>query len=291
MVAEMILVTGATGSNGRELINVLTLTGVAVRAMVRSMEHAQGLIGRDGVDVVVGDFDRAETLRAVLKGIDRAFLVTNSSERAEQQQLAFVEAGSAEGLRHIVKLSQLAADENSPVRFLRYHGVVERSIRESGMEYTFLRPNLYMQGLLGFAPTISAAGTFSAAAGDSVVSMVDVRDNAAAAAAALTTAGHEGKTYDLTGPQGLTHVEMANIMSSILGRRIVFVDQSPDEMQAAMLKMGMPRWQAEGLVEDYAHYRRGEASAVSTGVIEATGVRPRSFEEFVHDYRNVLLNL
>ena len=291
MVAEMILVTGATGSNGRELINVLTLTGVAVRAMVRSMEHAQGLIGRDGVDVVVGDFDRAETLRAVLKGIDRAFLVTNSSERAEQQQLAFVEAGRAEGLRHIVKLTQLAADENSPVRFLRYHGVVERSIRESGMEYTFLRPNLYMQGLLGFAQTISAAGTFSAAAGDSVVSMVDVRDNAAAAAAALTTAGHEGKTYDLTGPQGLTHVEMANIMSSILGRRIVFVDQSPDEMQAAMLKMGMPRWQAEGLVEDYAHYRRGEASAVSTGVIEATGVRPRSFEEFVHDYRNVLLNL
>jgi uncharacterized protein YbjT (DUF2867 family) len=152
------------------------------------------------------------------------------------------------------------------------------------MAYTFLRPNLYMQGLLAFRAAIKSTGKFFAAAGDAKVSVVDVRDNAAAAAAALTEPGHEGRTYDLTGAEALTHAEMAARLSETVGRPIAFVDIPPAAMQDALLGAGFALWQAEGLLEDYAHYRRNEASAVRPGVQEATGKPPRSFSDFARDY-------
>ena len=188
------------------------------------------------------------------------------------------------GLRHLVKLSQFAADEHSPVRFLRYHAAIERAIRESGMAYTFLRPNLFMQGLLGFIQSIKANGSFGAAAADARISVVDVRDNAAAAATALTGPGHEGRTYTLTGPAALTHGEMAAAIAAATGRPVTFENTSPEAMLAALLGMGMDPWQADGLIEDYAHYRRGEAAAVENGVQEATGNPPRPFQAFANDY-------
>ncbi len=169
------------------------------------------------------------------------------------------------------------------MRFLHYHAAVERAIREAGLDYTFLRPNLYMQGLLGFASTIKAEGRFYAAVGDAKVSIVDVRDNAAAAAAALTGEGHAGKTYTLTGPEALSHADMAAELSDALGRTIIFVDVPPKAMREALSHTSMPVWQADGLIEDYAHYHRGEAAVVASGVQDATGAAPRPFAAFARD--------
>lgn len=236
----MILITGATGSNGTELVKLLASRGIPVRAMVRSKNGATKIAGLPGVELTIGDFDHPATLDQALQGVERAFLLTNSTERAESQQRAFVNAGRRAGLRHVVKLSQFAADERSPVRFLRYHAAIERMIVQSGMAYTFLRPNLYMQGLLGFAGSIKSSGKFFAAAADARVSVVDVRDNAAVAAAALTEPGHEGRTYTLTGPEALTHAEMAAAISDAIGRPVTFVDVPPDAMRDALFGMGMP---------------------------------------------------
>lgn len=284
----MILVTGATGANGAELIKLLASRGVSLRAMVRSRDGAKEIAALPGVELALGDFDDKASLGQALQGVERAFLLTPSTDRAEAQQLAFVDAARRAGVRHVVKLSQFAADEGSPVRFLRYHAAVERAVRESGMAWTFLRPNLFMQGLLGFGRSIKAEGRFYAAASDARVSAVDVRDNAAAAAAALTEGGHEGRTYDLTGPEALTHAEMAARLSDATGRSITFIDIPPDAMRGALVDMGMPAWQADGLVEDYAHYRRGEATAVLPGVRDATGRPPRDFAGFARDHAAVL---
>ena len=137
----MILVTGATGNVGIELARILTARGVPFRAMVRSEEAARTTDALVGAEIVVGDFDDTATIARALAGMERAFLLTNSSERAEAQQAAFVAAAWRAGVRHIVKLSQWAADPRSPVRFLRYHAAVENAISASGMAYTFLRPN------------------------------------------------------------------------------------------------------------------------------------------------------
>src|ERR687890_1545092 len=279
----MILITGATGNNGTEILKRLLRADVQVRAMVRNRERASA-IASPHVEVVEGDFDRPETLLAALDGVERAFLLTHSSERAQAQQIAFVDAARQSGVTHVVKLSQFAADANAPDSFRRYHAVVEAALQASGLAYTILRPNLYMQGLLNFRSTIATQNAFYVAAGDAKVSMVDVRDNADVAVAALTEDGHEGKIYDLTGPQALTHAEMAEGLSEALGRQVMFIDIPPEAMREALLGLGFPEWQAEGLVEDYAHYRRGEAEAVTSGVQDAIGKAPRSFEEFSSDY-------
>lgn len=282
----MILVTGATGNNGSEIVKLLAAQNVPVRAMVRDRQKASEIAAAN-VAVVEADFDRPETLLPVLNGVQQAFLVTNSSERAQSQQIAFVEAAKQSGVTRIVKLSQFAAEANSPVRFLRYHAAVEAAIQASGMAYAFLRPNLFMQGLLNFRSTIATKNAFYAAIGDAKVSIVDVRDIAEVAVAALTSSEHEGKTYDLTGSQALAHAEMAQYISNAIGRQITFVDIPPDTMLDILLKSNFPAWQAEGLIEDYAHYQRGEAAIIASGVQDVTGKAPRSFETFARDYASM----
>ena len=153
-----------------------------------------------------------------------------------------------------------------------------------GIAYTFLRPNLFFQGLFAFARSIAAERRFYAPIGDAKVSAVDVRDIAAVAAIALTEAGHEGATYTLTGPAAITHAQIAAALSSALGRDITFIDVPPEAF-AQTLQGILPPWQVQGLLEDYAHYRRGEAASVSPTVAEITGRPARDVEQFAHDYR------
>jgi uncharacterized protein YbjT (DUF2867 family) len=279
----MILVTGATGSNGKEIVKRLTTRNVQVRPMVRNRDRTSA-IAVPNVEVVEGDFDRPATLLDSLAGVERAFLLTSSSERAQAQQIAFIDAARQSSVAHIVKLSQFGADANSTGRFQRYHAAVEAVLMASGIAYTFLRPNLFMQGLLNLRSTIATQSAFYVAAGDAKVSAVDVRDVAEVAVAALMEAGHEGKIYELTGPQALTHAEMAEHLSAALGHHIAFVDIPPDAMRDALIGVGFPVWQVEGLIEEYALYRGGEAATVTSSVRDAIGKDPRSFEEFAHYY-------
>lgn len=281
----MILVTGASGNNGTELIKLLVERGVPVRAMSRKQPSR----GNNGVEFVAADFDDRESIEPALEGVEQDFLVTPSSEKVEAQQLSFVEAAKAAGVRNLVYLSQLHAAKVSPVRFLRYHAVVEEAINSSGMTFTHLRPNLFMQGLLAFASSIKSEGRFYAPIGDARVSIVDVRDIAAAAAAALTESGHEGKTYDITGPEALTHAEMASHLSEAAGKQVTFVDIPESAMREALVGFGLPQWQADGLIEDYAHYRRGEAATIANVVRNVTGQPPRSFWAFARDYVQAFL--
>jgi uncharacterized protein YbjT (DUF2867 family) len=212
--------------------------------------------------------------------VDRLFLLIPSSAEVEGQQKAFVDAAKQRNVRHIVNLSQLGADEHSADRFQRYHGAVENYIRKSGMAFTFLRPNLFMQALLKFRATITAQGALFAPAGEGRVSVVDVRDIAAVADRTLTEAGHEGKVYPITGPEALSHAEK---LSEALGKPVRHVDISPDRMRETLLSVGMPPWQVDGVVEDYDQYRNGEADVV-TSTVNVTGREPHSFAQFARDY-------
>ena len=279
----MILITGATGTVGSEVVKRLSAQGVDARAVTRDLRKAEAH-RLPHVQFVEDDLDDPESMRTACDGADRVFLLTNSTERAEQQQLAFTRVAEVCGVRHIVKLSQLHADMNSPERFLRYHGVVEAAIHASGLTYTFLRPNLFMQGMLNFRQSIQQQSAFFAAAGDERISAVDIRDLADVAVAALTTSEHDNQSYALTGPETLTFAEMAHQLSRAVGRTITFIDVPPEAMRAALMELGFPEWQADGLVEEFAMYRRGEAAEVESGVQEALGRSRCSFEEFARDY-------
>jgi uncharacterized protein YbjT (DUF2867 family) len=279
----MIVITGATGTVGSEVVKRLSAQGVQVRAVTRHPRKAEAN-PLPYVQLVYGDFEDPESMRRACSGVDRAFLVTNSTARTEQQQIAFTRVAHQSGVRHIVKLSQLHADAGSPARFLRYHAAVEAAIQASGLISTFLRPNLYMQGLLHFRQSIQEQSAFFAAAGDAGISAVDVRDVADVAVAALTTAQHDNQIYALTGPDTLTFAAMAHQLSRAVGRPITFVDVPPESMRAALADLGFPAWQADGLLEEFAMYRRGEAAGVEPGVRDALGRPPRSFDAFARDY-------
>jgi uncharacterized protein YbjT (DUF2867 family) len=281
MTDGMVLVTGATGNTGRPLVEMLRDSDVPVRAMVRSAAAGAQLAGRT-VEVVVADFDDPESISAALAGVERAYLVTPSSEGAQGQQERFVELAVKAGVQQLVKLSQLAADEGSPVRFLRYHAAVERRVREVGIGFTFLRPNLYFQGLFALSGPIRDQGVLPAPIGDARVSAVDVRDIAAVAAVALTEPGHTGATYTITGPAAITHAEIADAIAVATGRPVTFVDVPPDAFAESVRGM-LPDWQIEGLLEDYAHYSRGEAAEVLPTVAEVTGHAPRTVTDFARE--------
>ncbi len=283
----MILITGATGTVGREVVQRLSAQAVPVRAVTRDLRRAEAN-APPAVQFVQGDFDDPESMQRACAGVERAFLLTNSTERAEQQQIAFTRVAQRSEVRHIVKLSQLHADANARERFLRYHGVVEAAIQATDLTFTFLRPNLYMQGLLNFRQSIREKGAFFAAAGEARISAVDVRDLADVAVAALTSSGHDNKVYSLTGPAALTFTAMGEQLSKAVGRSIRFVDVPPEAMQAALVDLGFPPWQSDGLLEEFAMYRRGAAAGVELGVREALGRAPRSFDEFARDHASLL---
>ena len=276
-----ILITGATGSTGSAITQNLTAAGHPVRVMVRKPPAAGAFPA--AVDAVIGDFDDPKSMAAALTGVRRAYLVTPSSDKAQQQQMQFADQAAAAGVETLVVLSQLGSESTSPVRFLRYHAAVEEHIRNLGIGYTFLRPNLFFQGFLAFAGLIAQSNMFFAPIGSSAVSAIDVRDIAAVAAAALTQDGHRNATYTLTGPAAITHEEIAAAMSAALGHRITFADAPPEQFGAALAGI-LPAWQVEGTLEDYAHYSRGEAAFVSTAVNDITGRPPRDIAQFCRDY-------
>jgi uncharacterized protein YbjT (DUF2867 family) len=283
----VILITGATGTVGSEVVNRLSAQGKQVRAVTRDLNKVEAN-RLPHVQFVEGDFNDPDSMRRACSGVERAFLLSNSTERAEQQQITFVEVARNSGVQHIVKLSQLHANVKSPGRFLRYHAAVEAAVQAAGMTFTFLRPNLYMQGLLNFRQSIKEKSAFFAAAGEARISAVDVRDLADVAAAALTSSQHDKKSYSLTGPEALTFGEMAKQLSTALGRTIAFVDVPPEAMRQALAGLGFPPWQADGLLEEFAMYRRDEAAGVESGVFQALSRRPRSFGEFASDYAPLL---
>jgi len=279
-----LLITGATGSVGTQLVNKLVNMNVSFRALVRNNDQGDLMAHLPQTEIAVGDFSDSDSIVQALQGIEKAFLLTNSSEQAEELQLNFVNAAYKAGVKHIVKLSQLAADENSPVRFLRYHAVVENRIKELGMNYTFLRPNLFMQGLIAFGHSIKYEGKFYGSLGNAAVSAVDIRDIAGVVAKVLTENGHENKIYNITGEESLTHFQMAEIFSRILKTEIRYIDLNSEQMHGALTVAGFPEWQIGGLIEDYAHYARGEASEISNTVSNITGKPSIGFEQFVNDH-------
>lgn len=213
----------------------------------------------------MADLDDPTSLAAALDGVDALFLNTPSSERAAEQQIRCADLAVAAGVRRIVLLSQLGARIDSPVRFLRWHAEVEAHVAGLPLEVTVLRPNLFAQAVAGAVQQ----GVLGAPIGDARVSLVDTRDIAAMAAVALTEDGHDHAIYTLTGPAAVTHTEVA----MALGAR--FVDL-PEAHFRELLAAVMPPWQLDGLIEDYAHYRRGEAAEVDSAIPTVLGRPARS---------------
>lgn len=276
----MILVTGAGGLNGRELLRRLSAWGVPARALVRSIARAGGLSSLPQVEIVEGDMARPETLAAPLRGIDRAMLISSSDPAMVEVQSSFIDAASRAGVRHVVKLSGIIPGLDSPFRFARMHAEIERRLEASGMAFTHLRAGEFMPAYFRQVPSIVAKGALFLPMENATIASIDVGDIAEVAATVLTGAGHEGKIYALTGPEALTMAEVAAKLSAATGKTIRYVNVAPEDARKAQLAAGVPPYLADALAELFAERRKGRESKVSPVVPKILGRPATSFDQF-----------
>jgi uncharacterized protein YbjT (DUF2867 family) len=279
----MILVVGASGTNGREVVERLASSGRAVRALVRDRGKAVGL-RRPNVEVVEGDLDDPPSLDAALAGVGRALFVAAVDRRYAGWFANFLAASRRTGSPHVVRFSAMGAGTGSPAEIARQHGEADEALAGSGLPYTILRPNSFHQNLLWSAGTIKDQGAFYLPLGDARQSLVDVRDIAAVAVEVLNGPGHEGKTYELTGPESLTYHEVADQLSAALGKPVRYVDVPPGVALDSMLKGGMPAWNAQAVVELYGVFATGAFARTTDAVSRVTGRGPIPFGQFARDH-------
>jgi uncharacterized protein YbjT (DUF2867 family) len=273
----MILVTGASGTVGREVVSALVSAGARFKAGYRSRPENVP----DRVESVAIDFERPETLAPALRGVETVFLLSNMVEPEKR----VVDEAKKAGVKRVVKLSvNGAADE--AFTFARWHRAVERHIESSGLGWTFLRPSGFMQNFFNYmGDSIRKQGAFYTATGPrGAGAHIDARDIGAAAAVALTRDGHDGKAYELTGPKAITYDEAARILSQAAGREIRHVAITPEQYRQGALAMGMPAPYVDALVDLDRAYAAGALVQVTDAVKELTGRDPIAFEQFAKDY-------
>lgn len=282
----MILVTGATGMVGGHVLRQLTGQSAPVRALVRSEEKGDTLRGYD-CELAVGSYEDAGSLDRALQGTDHVFLISPANEHMAQQEKGLVDAAVRAGSSpHIVKLAAAGVDApgETGVNFLAQHRRVVEHLRETGLATTVLAPNGFMQNLLGLAGSIQEQGAFFLPAGDAAISLVDARDVAAVAAHVLTSEGHAGATYTVTGSEALTYQHVAERLGAALGKPVRYVDVPGEAARSAMVEAGMLPWMADGLVALNAVYKSGAAAQVTEEVQKATGRSPRTLSDFLADH-------
>lgn len=280
-----ILVTGATGTVGSKLVEKLAAAKAPARALVRTPEKA-ARIEQLGLETALGDLEQPETLRAALDGIEKVFLLSAPEERQAELQSNLIQAAkSAGGVRHIVKLSAVGVGSGlESISLGRLHRQTEEEIERSGIAYTHLRPNGFMQNSFMFAKTIRTQNAFYAPLGDARVSYVDARDVSSVAFTTLTEEGHENQEYEITGAEALSYKDMALEFSTALGKEVKHVEVPMDAARGAMLGMGMQEWLVNALTELFNYYGEGRADNVTDVVRKVTGKEPITFSQFVRDY-------
>ncbi|MFM9368661.1 SDR family oxidoreductase [Streptomyces sp. Da 82-17] len=277
--APTILVTGATGTVGREVAQ-----RIPARYRVRLLTRRPEAVGRtaDHIEVVAGEYADPESLDRALHGVDRALLVT--ADVGGDHDTRFLHAARSAGVRHIVKLSGASvSDPGADDLITRWQRDCERQLCASGMAWTLLRPRSFMSNTLAWAPTISSEGRVRALYGDSVNACVDPRDIADVAVRALTEVGHEGEAHVLTGPNPISAVQQTKLLAELLGQQLTFEELAEDEVRA-QYRRRHPGPLADALLRSAERQRAGAKSRVENTVLRVTGHPPRSYAQWAADH-------
>ncbi len=279
-----VLITGATGQVGGALLDNLGNADIDSRALTRDESKAEWLEGR-GVEVVVGDFLEPETLGSALEGVSTVFLATPIHPEQITQATNVIEAARGSGNDpRIVRLSVHQASHQAPTRISRQHAEVEDTLAASGLPYTLLRPQSYMQNTLMAAPTVASEGRIYQPMKEGRLGMIDARDIGEVAAKVITEEGHEGKTYTLTGPAAISFHDIAGALSEVLGEEVTYIPVPPERSKEAMLGRGIPEWIADALNEYAKAHSKGYSDWTTDDFEGLTGHSATSYKEFATDY-------
>jgi len=276
-----VLVIGATGNVGRPTVAGLLAKGVSVRALSRSQDNLAKL--PDGVEGVIGDLESGDGLEAACSAAERVFLITSNGETEAQRGLNAVNAAKAAGVKHIVFLSVKDPAGEPPVPHYQAKLPIEEAIRDSGMDYTILRCNFFMQTDLSVVPVIKEHGVYAMPIGNIGNNRVDARDIADCAVRALTEDGHAGNEYELHGPDTISGPGAAEVYAKHFGRAVVYAGDDVDAWGKPVEKF-LPPWLLNSLKQMFVKQQTkggvADAEAVAASA-KAVGHPLRTFDEFV----------
>lgn len=279
----MNLITGASGMAGSAVVEEARQANLPIKAMYRRPEEAKR--AAPGVTTVIADYADKESLRRALDGIATVYLVCSPMPQLVELESNAVEACAEKRVGHVVLNSALGAGDYGK-SFPSWHRKVEEKLKASRLNYTILRPNSFMQNLLtAVAPSVRAAGVFYAAMGKAKVGYIDVQDLAAVVARVLSEPqAHAGKTYELSGPEGLSYGDVAERISRVTGRKVEYTNIPEAAQRTAMLQQGMPEWLVTALVDLQRYYtaegKGGEVDDLSRRLL---GRAPRTLDEFLEE--------
>src|SRR5216684_704597 len=275
----MILITGASGSVGKVVLQEAVRKEAKVRAMYRSKEEAAK--APSGCEHVLADFGDKQSLRKALEGVTSVYVVCSPIPQLVELESNMLDACKESGVKHVVLNSALGAGDYGK-SFPSWHRKVEDKLKTTGISYTILRPNGFLQNIVAFyALSIRAQGAFYAAMGDAKVSYLDIGDIAVVAVKALQAGAHAGKTYELNGPEAISNHELAKRISRVSGRTVNYVDIPESAQRESMLGLGMPAWQVTALLELQQYYKQG-GGAKTDGLLQSLIERPPvSLEQYL----------
>ncbi|WP_041451250.1 SDR family oxidoreductase [Hoyosella subflava] len=274
-MSGLIAVSGATGEIGGRVAQRLAASDARHRLIVRNPEKVR----EPGAEIALGDFLHLDTMRDALEGADTFFFVSAPESRDRKDiQCRVVEAAAEAGVRRIVYVSFVSAAPDCTFTFGRDHWHTEEAIRASGLDFTFLRDNMYQDVLPLFA---GDDGVLRGPASDGRLGAVTRDDVADVAAAVLTQSGHDGETYDVTGPRAFTMHEAADMITEVTGRTVTYRPETLEEAYASRQVFDAEQWELDGWVTSYAAVATGELDIV-TDVVERVARHPATdFRDFL----------
>ena len=275
-----ILITGATGNTGSLLVPALRDAGVDVRVFVRNESKAQPFKDK-GVEVVVGDLDKPETIAPAVEGVDKIYLLTWNGPTQEQQAKNVINAAKQAGTPYLVRHSMWGSEKS---RIIKQGYAVDEAVKSSGLLWTILMPTFFMQNTMMAAQTIATDGVIYMNMKDGKLGMIDIRDIVDSALAVLTGSGYEGKNYILTGPEPISFHDVARTFSRVLGKDVKYVNVPDEAALQSMVGMGVPEWIAQGYAELAQGFSENFANRATENVENLTGHPARSFEQFARDF-------
>ena len=287
-MSEIVLVTGATGTVGREVVTGLAATGARVRAASRNPRMLA--IPDDRVETVTMDMRNPADWDRALADVGKIFYLSPLDETMAEHAALAVDRARAHGVRHLVRLSVLGVDYPRKITLGKVHGQVERIIRGSGLAWTFLRPNSFMQNFITYwGESIRRENAFFIPQGQGRVSIIDARDIADAAVSVLMSDEHAGKVYELTGPEALSNYDIAETLSKVLGHEVRYQDIPPGEAREALAASNLSEWMINVILELFEMSAADEAAEITDWVARLTGQDPIRFERFAQDFRHAFV--
>lgn len=282
----MILLTGVTGTTGSLLLEALKNKDIPMRAIMRDPSKLDNSAIAN-LEIVQGDFDDEASLEKAMSGVDKAFMVMPNVEEQLENEKRFIDVAKKTGVGHLVKLSASGANAASHALLKNYHGIAEDYLAASGLIYTSVRPNFYMQNMLNCAASINAENKFYLPMRDGATGLIDVADVAEFLVEVLTGTGHENKTHFITGPEILSFSELATQMSEVLERQIEYVDIPPQAFCDELRKWGTSDWYVAAVTDLFELTASNEGAKKTDTFAEICGHAPRSFRDFLQTHKDV----